>query len=275
MGRLSNLKRTARRALRRVTAPIRPEQLRSALERLTENRADVLFVHTSFAHCGHFTGGPQDVLRGLSEVCNTLSLPTHTYSYPVSIGEPGPLFDPAKTPSQSGLLTELFRQQPEAVRSIQATHSLAAAGPLADEITRDHYSADTPAGAETPYSRLLEGRASVLLFGVTFHSYTLFHTAEDASGSTFAYEKGILDRLRVIDETGVLRECKTRRQARNPRRFKAAGDLLERVGLVRRVELGQGSLLYVPDCAKAHDFLVERLRKTPDFLLESCRRSLE
>jgi hypothetical protein len=40
------------------------------------------------------------------------------------------------------------------------------------------------------------------------------------------------------------------------------------------VVLGRGHLLFVPDSAKVHDFLVERLRRIPDFLISSCDASL-
>ncbi|MEO8114125.1 MAG: hypothetical protein ABI655_07095, partial [Phenylobacterium sp.] len=82
------------------------------------------------------------------------------------------------------------------------------------------------------------------------------------------------DRLRVVDEAGVVQERVSRRQTRDPRRFAECGDLMERAGLVRRVQLAAGHLLFVPDCAKAHDFLVERLRRTPDFLFQACATPL-
>jgi aminoglycoside N3'-acetyltransferase len=168
----------------------------------------------------------------------------------------------------------MFRTGTGVVRSIQATHSLAARGPLAGDMTSGHYHTDTPCGGGTPYRRFVDRHASVLMFGVTFHSYTLFHTAEDASGSEYAYEAGTRDRLRVIDGRGEHRECLTRRQTRNARRFKEAGDLLEQEGLVRRCELGRGALLFVPDCALVHEFLVDRLRRVPDFLYQSCQARL-
>ena len=275
MQRLSNLKRRARRVIHRLCTPIRPDEMRSALKQLTGGGTEILFVHASLSSCGRFTAGPDDVLRGLREVSGTLGLPTHTYCYPSAAGEPGPLFDPATRPSQNGALTEMFRTKPSVVRSINATHSIAATGPLSETLTAGHYLLDTPCGAGTPYCRLVQRRAAVLLFGVTFHCYTLFHTAEDASGSEFAYEHGTLDRLRVVDEHGEQHDCWSRRQSRAPRRFKEAGVLLERAGLVRRVTLGRGDLLYVPDCSRVHDLLVERLRKTPDFLYQSCMRSLQ
>jgi aminoglycoside 3-N-acetyltransferase len=234
-----------------------------------------LFVHSSLSSCGRFTAGPYDVLQALREVSGTLCMPTHTYCYPSVADEAGPLFDAVTTPSKTGVLTEMFRAQPLVRRSINATHSMAATGPFAEVLTDGHFLSDTPCGADTPYRRLVQMHASALLFGVTFHCYTLFHTAEDASRSEYAYERGTLDRLRVVDELGQQRVCWTRRQSRAPRRFEQAGGLLERAGLVRRITLGRSHLLFVPDCSLAHDFLVERLEKIPDFLYLTCSRSLE
>jgi aminoglycoside 3-N-acetyltransferase len=264
-----------RRVVNRLRTPIRPGELRSALKKLTGGGIELLFLHSSLSSCGYFTAGPVDVLQSLREISGTLGLPTHSYCYPPAVGMTAPWFDPAITPSQNGLLTEIFRTQSLVVRSIHATHSIAATGPLAKELTSGHYLSNTPCGAGTPYDRLLQKRASVLLFGVAFHCYTLFHTAEDASGSEFAYENGTLDALRTVDEFGSRRVSLSQRQARAPRRFEEAGVLLERAGLVRRVSLGRNALLFVSDCSEVHEFLVERLRRVPDFLYQSCARNLE
>jgi aminoglycoside N3'-acetyltransferase len=273
MLRLSNLVLRAQKVVHGLATTIRPDELRSALQRLI-GRTEILFVHSSLSSCGHFTAGPHDVLRALREVSGTLCLPTHTYCYPSAANEAGPLFDPATTPSQNGVLTEMFRAEPLVMRSINATHSMAATGPFAEVLTDRHYLSDTPCGARTPYRRLVQLKASVLLFGVTFHCYTLFHTAEDASGSEYAYERGTLDRLRVVDELGKQRVCWSRRQSRAPRRFEKAGGLLERAGLARRITLGRSHLLFIPDCSQAHDFLVERLENIPDLLYLTCSRRL-
>jgi aminoglycoside 3-N-acetyltransferase len=270
-----DLKRKTERVIYRLRTPIGPEEMRASLNRLIGHGSETLFVHASLSSCGRFTAGPDDVLSGLGEFCSTLVFPTHTYCYPSLPGKPGPLFDPKTTPSKTGLLTERFRKQIGVLRSIHATHSLAASGILAREICVDHHRRDTPCGADTPYGRLLQRRSAVLLFGVTFDSYTLFHTAEDASGSEYAYEQGMVDRLRVIDEKGEQQDCRSRRQSCAPRRFGEAGDLIESAGLARRVTLGGGALLYVPDCSRVHEFLSERLRKIPDFLYRSCARRLQ
>jgi aminoglycoside 3-N-acetyltransferase len=274
-GRTRRLISKTERMIHRLRTPIRPDEMRSAVDRLTGGGRKILLVHASLSSCGRFTMGPVDVLHGLGEFCDTLAFPTHTYCYPPSADEPGDVFSPVITPSQNGLLTEIFRTQLGSVRSVHATHSLAASGSVAKCICSDHYHHETPCGAETPYNRLVQERAAVLLFGVTFHSYTLFHTAEDASGSEFAYEPATVDRLRVVDEQGEQHECLSRRQSRAPRRFTEAGHLLESYGLACRITLGRGNLLFVPDCSRVHDFLVERLKRIPDFLYESCTSSLE
>jgi len=270
------LARKTLRVVRQICNPIGPDRLRRALDALTLQPADVLLVHTSLSACGRFTAGPESVLSTLREYGRTVCFPTFSFCYP----EPpeaqaeGPLFDAATTPSKMGLLTEIFRQAPDVTRSIHATHSLAVAGPIARELCADHYLQDAPCGHDSPFGRLIRRHASVLMFGVSFDSYTFYHTAEDASGSAFAYVPQLLDRLRVVDEHGQRRTCLSRRQTRDPRRFGAAGDLLERAGLARRIELGRGFLRYVPDSAKAHDFLLERLRRTPDFLYQTCSAPL-
>ena len=267
---LTRLKKRVTRQFTRIS----PVETRRALEKTMGQGADILFVHSSLSKLGHFTHGAQDILAALGEMSGTLGLPTHSYTYPESADAPAEVFDPKTTPSQNGQLTELFRARPDVVRSIHSTHSLAMTGSLADELVAGHYLSDTPAGAGTPYARMIDRKASALMWGVSFHSYTFYHTAEDAARSSVAYEPGTVDRLRVIDDAGKLRECLSRRQTRDLRRFAECGDLLERAGLVRRVALGKGALLFVPDCAKAHDFLVERLRKTPDFLFLNCAAPL-
>jgi aminoglycoside 3-N-acetyltransferase len=249
--------------------------MRSALDRLTHGGTDLMFVHASLSSCGQFTAGARDVITGLKEFCGTLSFPTHSYCYPPSSTEIAPLFDAKTTPSLVGLLSETFRTQPEVLRSIHATHSLAALGSYAEALCSGHYRQETPCGSATPYARLLQRRASVLMFGVSFHFYTLFHTAEDYSGSPYAYVPGTVDSLRVVDERGQEQVCQSRRQSRAPYRFEEAGYLLERVGLVRRVTLGRANLLYVQDCSQVHEFLLDRLKRTPNFLRQSCTSKMD
>jgi aminoglycoside 3-N-acetyltransferase len=232
-------------------------------------------VHSSLKGCGNFIGGVSDILIALHEFTDTLCLPTHTYCYPATVGELGPVFDPASTPSKNGLLTEEFRTRPGVFRSVGATHSMAASGPRALALTEKHESLGGPCGEGSPWSRLIQQNASVLLLGVNFRAYTPYHTAEDAAGSPYAYQEGIIDRLQYLGKDGEVHEYRSRRQSWTPRRFAEAGDLLERVGLVKRIPLGRGHLSFVRDSAKVHEFLVHRLKTTPNFLYQDCATPLE
>lgn len=265
-----------KKKISRATSPrIAPDQLRRALDDAVGGGTDTLLVHSALGGCGLFPAGVADIVSALQERTGTLVLPTHTYNYPAGAGQPGPIFNPKVTPSQNGVLTETFRRQKDVVRSINATHSLAARGPKALALTENHELLDAPCGRNSPWDRLVQGNASVLLFGVSFRAYTPYHTAEDAADSPYTYELGTIDRLRYVGHDDQVHERRSRRQSWAPRRFAEAGDLLERFGFVKRVALGRGHLLFLRESAKAHEFLVDRLRTTPNFLYEDCKVPLQ
>lgn len=263
-----------RKRLQQWLNPISPAILQQVLGALIPERVDVLLMHSSLSSCGHFTGGPSSIIDAVSHHTANLLMPTHSYTYPEVASPIAPLFDRAKTSSRNGVLTELFRIKPNVVRSIHATHSLAAWGPLAEELTADHWKSDTACGRRTPYQRLLDRQASVLMFGVSLHSYTLYHTAEDAADSPFAYEANTIDQLRVIDEDGKVQICPSKRQSRAPRRFAETGEKLVCLGMVRKVPLGRNHLYFVPNCKLIHEYLVEKLLVYPDYLYLNCKVSL-
>src|SRR2546422_7938335 len=77
----SHLKRNAERVFHRLRTPIRPDEMRSALDRLTEGGREIMFVHASLSTCGHFTAGAGGALRGLGECCDILSFSPHPSSF--------------------------------------------------------------------------------------------------------------------------------------------------------------------------------------------------
>ena len=259
--------------IKRELMRISPDKVRNCLKGLIGEEVDVLFVHASLSSCGKILGGPEAVLSTWREQCSTLCVPTHTYCYPSTVGELGPVFDPGSTPSQVGLLTQRSCELAGAVRSLHPTHSIAAIGKRAEEICRDHDKCETPCGKNTPYEKLVAIDTSVLMFGTTMHAYTLFHTAEDASASSCAYDDTV-DQLRVVETDRQIKTVASRRQSRTPRRFRDTDRCLESAGLLKRCGLGKGEILFIPSAANVHSFMVDRLRKHPDFLLESCSRPL-
>ena len=268
-GKVSRLLgRWRRRAMRRWKTPLTPEQVAAAVMDTVGGRVDCLMMHSSLSHCGYVEGGAATVIDVVGDVCQTLCLPTHTYCYPMSRSEPPPKFDPLTTRSVVGEITNFFWQQSGVYRSIHPTHSLAARGPEAEELCRGHELCQTPCGPGTPYERLAQGDAAVLMFGVTMNTYTLFHTAEDAAGCPYLYEPAPYD-LVALDREGHPHDVRMYRQDMSVRRRFAAMDrVLERAGLLRRGLLGHGELLFIPSARLTHEFLLARLTEDPFFLVD-------
>src|SRR5262249_9197469 len=97
-----------------------------------------------------------------------------------------PVFDLRKTPSQMGLLTELFRRRRGVLRSLHPTHSTCALGPLAAEVTSSHHLSPATFGPLSPFGVM--ARHSTVILGVGTEYYrtlTQVHAIEDHMGCGF------------------------------------------------------------------------------------------
>lgn len=77
----------------------------------------------------------------------TVMMPTQPFrgsEYVYMKGEP--VFDVRSTPSQVGKITEALRRRPEARRSLHPSHAVAAIGPDADVLLRNHEKGATSCG---------------------------------------------------------------------------------------------------------------------------------
>jgi aminoglycoside 3-N-acetyltransferase len=194
-----------------------------------------------------------------------IAMPTHSYCYPSAQGA-GRLFDSGETPSVVGAISDTFWRQPGVARSLHPTHSLACEGQGADALSAGHEDCDTPCGRGTPYERLIEQDAAVLMFGATMDSYTFFHTAEDAAAVPYLYEPQPV-KLTLRGPEGDEREMVMRRHDMTiTRRFKEMDRWLEARCLLRRVTLGRGELLLLPHSRQVHEAIIDQLRCDPWFL---------
>lgn len=174
--------------------PITAARITADLRELGVRLGSTVMVHTSLKSLGWVVGGPQAVLAALREAVGpdgTLVMPTQSWQlcdpavlneapeqwWP-AIRENLPLYDPARTPSQTmGAVAELFRTEPGALRSPHPHRSITALGPLAEQITAKH-PLDSPSGEGSPLGRLVELDARILLLGVTAAKTTMLHLAE-------------------------------------------------------------------------------------------------
>ena len=183
----------------RVKQPNTVATLTRDLRALGLAEGSVVIVHSSLSAIGWTAGGPQAVVEALLTAVGergTIVMPTHTtqYSDPAGWQAPAvpeswieiirrerPAFHPALTPTRGmGAVVECFRTHPRAKRSLHPLYSFAAAGPLADEMTRQ--SLDDSMGEHSPLAHLYARDALVLLLGVDHGNNTSLHLAEYRSG---------------------------------------------------------------------------------------------
>ena len=97
-----------------------------------------------------------------------------------TVGKENPHFNRLTTPSCVGYLTEYFRTQvPGVLRSMHATHSLAARGRLAAELVCDHYLDETPVGKNSPLAKLPQYNGKILFLGCSTDRNTSMHGVEE------------------------------------------------------------------------------------------------
>ena len=138
-----------------------------------------LIVHSSLKSFGWVEGGPEAVLRALMDVLTpsgTLIMPTFNHDVPFREGGPG-LFDPRRTPSGNGVITDRFWRMPGVCRSLNPTHPYAAWGRHARRYTEGHHLTLTM-GPESPLGLLCSDGGFCLLMGVSYGKNTFHHVVE-------------------------------------------------------------------------------------------------
>lgn len=153
---------------------------------------DVILIHSNigrtlkeFIRKGMYIT-PQDILRSYLEVIGprgTLLLPVFNFDF-----TRGTAFDIIKTPSQMGVMTELARKLPEAVRTGHPIYSFVALGYhsrlFSDVDNRSGYAENSPFGIV----RALDGKIAVLDLDDQ-NSMTFYHHVEEIKCVNYRYFK--------------------------------------------------------------------------------------
>jgi aminoglycoside 3-N-acetyltransferase len=157
------------------------EQLRADLGRLGVQPADVLLVHSSLSSLGYVRGGADTVIDALLDAvgpAGTVMFPTLTGSRNLGPDCP-PRFDPRADPCWTGQIPDTAWRKHDAVRSLHPTHSVAAIGPHAHQLTDAHELAGWPCGPGTPYYKHTEIGGKILLIGCDLSVATTLHGVEE------------------------------------------------------------------------------------------------
>ena len=259
------LRRAAKAALVRGFLSYDGAALVAALGRLGVRPGDTLMVHASWLPDNGFRRGPAGFVAALVQAVGPdglLVMPTFTY-HNESSGQfltRGGVMDAARSPSRMGLLSEVFRRAPGVRRSLSPTHPLAALGRDAAGFLAGHEAALSPFGPDSPFARLLERDARILLVDAPFSTVTFTHFLEDRIRHSLAlpfYEAEPRTGT-VVDGEGKRRSVQVlviseaanaaRREARLVARLEAAGAFRRaRVGNTRLAVLDARTMTEVAD----------------------------
>ena len=157
------------------------EAIIEGLEGLGLKKGDIILVHSSLSSLGYVEGGADTVIDALLEAAGpegTVCMPTLAWG-DYGPDNPPPLFDPKTTPGIVGKIPEVFRRRPEAKRSAHPTHSIAAIGPRADELIKDHEYSETPCGPDSPWGKIARWNGYVLMIGCGTQPLTMSHGPEE------------------------------------------------------------------------------------------------
>lgn len=186
---------------------IGPQEFRESLLRLGEWNGRVVWVQISFNDFYNVEMRPSEIIEMMLELVGpqgTLLMP----AFPLN-PDPGKELRIDSVPSNTGLVTELFRRMPGAERSIHINSSVAALGPDAGYLTSGHHLGKYPWGETSPYGRLVELRGLMVGLGIVPLGFTPLHSVECAlHHQSPVFRKAIAEELtyswrRRTGETGV------------------------------------------------------------------------
>jgi hypothetical protein len=192
------------------------QRFRALLDRLHVGAGGLVYLHTSFSRLAHLELTPHELIDELMAhlgPSGTLVLPSFAWNVDRSARpwkgyadyyRERPPFDVRRTPANIGLIPELFRTYPGVRRSAHYWWSVAARGPLAEEITIGQEEVVFPYGAQSSFGRLYRLPTTILGLGVTLNTTSLAPVVDHELGDE--HTQAILsDRLEegvVVDETG-------------------------------------------------------------------------
>lgn len=131
-----------------------------------------LVVHSSLRNLGPIDGGADTVIDALLSCVGSeglLVMPTFTYQ--------NEGFNPAISPSKTGILSEVLRKRPGAVRSLHPTHSVTAIGDGAAALCENHF-LKPGLGIDSPLDLVAKMGGGILLLGVGHTSNSTVHVGE-------------------------------------------------------------------------------------------------
>ena len=242
------------------------QQLTYAFRGVGLSADDVVLVHSSLRKLGPVEGGADTVIEALLEAVGpggTLALPTHTWKV---VNADQPVFHQTLTPSNVGVLTNVFRKRPGVIRGLHPTHSVAAIGARAAELLAGHELDDTPCSATSPYGRLRDWGGKVLIIGEALNCCTFFHGCEQWAGMPWAVSQRPVQLYSITAEGRVIPVSLHHHIVGPWDCYPRLEPYLLDVSALRIGRLGECPLRLL-DARAAADWLIAKLHQDPGIIL--------
>jgi len=223
---------------------------------------DILLVHSALSSIGYVQGGADTVVDALLEAVGeqgTIVMSTLTgWSAP---------FDPDRSPSAVGRISEVFRRRPGVLRSRHPVHSVAAYGAAAKQITEGHECCETGCGEGTPYLKVRDLGGKAVLLGVDMDRNTAMHGLEELIDARYLRTLAIPAPTYLKQDTFTLQKFPP-----GHRDFLRITPVLRRENVMVEGRIGQ-AVLRVIDMQGLYRIGMELLREDPLYFIcnnENC-----
>lgn len=225
----------------------------------------VVLCHSFLPSLGKLLPTPQIVVDSIMEhlgETGTFVVPTFTYS-----SFNGEVYDVNETPSAVGVLGDIVRKYPNAVRSLSPNFSLAAVGGQAEFLMKRE--TDYNFGKGSIYAKLMETNLYILLIGVDFTSLALFMHLERINNISYRYEKPFYGQIRYDGQLIKITDIHyVRDEKLNPVTHRSRiGALIDQEADCIKVEFGYGEHRFV-SAHTVNRVVSQALNEDPFFLVK-------
>lgn len=242
---------------------MRVDELVAFVSRTSIRAGDTVLLHSSLRPLGAAGKDAEAIIDAFLSVLGptgTLAVPTHTWA---TVNDQQPVFHETYSPSTVGVLTNVFRKRAGAIRSLHATHSVAAIGARAGELVEGHERDGTPCGPTSPYGRLISWGGKVALLGVDLRRCTFFHCVEEIAG----HDEGFLVREPkprvLIRADGSVVHTTARAHAGNTSELFGRVELALLEAEAMEIHPFGDDRVMVVDARRASELLIPMLRENP------------
>lgn len=244
-----------------------------ALRALGIKHGDTLFVHSDLKSFGKIAASVtrdeflEAFLAALKKsvgVRGNIIMPTFSYSYTKK-----EVYDPLRTPSTVGLLTEYFRTRKGVARSLDPIFSVAALGPL----KKYYIAVGTDCfGQGSVFEKIFANNAKILFLGDNF-SITFIHFVEQTYDVNYRFIKKFKGKTRIGNKLKSFEYKYFVRPLNGNVKYdleNVAGKL-KKYGIVKKVPLGHSQIRLV-EAKDAFEMIARGIKKNSYFLLKGKPR---